>query len=147
MLATGDQPVLAPVLRRARVDPVGRLLAAAVRHGIRFALSGATFVIDGAQALHPADREVLQTYSYDLRLRLEGEPPDDDLLERFGVDVELITTEARAREVIANLTPGVRLGFDTETTGTGAGGPRWIKVTRVRTPGEDAAEAVGHQRA
>ena len=53
MLATDARPVLTPVLRRARVDPVGRLLAAAARHGVRFALNGATFVIDGAAALHP----------------------------------------------------------------------------------------------
>jgi DNA polymerase I-like protein with 3'-5' exonuclease and polymerase domains len=120
-------------MRRVKKDPVARLLAEASARGVRFRIVGATLQVDGAAGLHPDDRVILRRYIEDIRVRLEPPPPEVDLLEELDVQVEVIATEARAREVLAALGPGT-LGFDIETAlrrGNGAAERPWIRVTRT----------------
>jgi DNA polymerase I len=122
----------AALMRRAKKDPIAKLLGAANEDGVKFRIAGATLVVDGAGALHPDDRAVLRQYLPDLRLRLEPPAPERDLLEDLDLEIEVITDAARAREAIAALGPG-SLGFDIETMPTAANGADrpWIKVTKA----------------
>ena len=123
---------LATAMRRARKDPIARLLAAATAAGVRFRISGATLQVAGADALHPDDRALAPAVP-------PGHPPApraagaraSTCSRLLDVDVEVITDAARAREVIAALGPGA-LGFDIETmpiAANGAGRP-WIRITK-----------------
>jgi DNA polymerase I len=125
-------PVLVPAMKRARKDPVGRLLSKAVECGVRVRLSGATLEVDGADRLHPDDQALLRTYIEDIRVRLEEpEPEGADLLELLGVEAELVVEAARAREILDNLGDGA-IGLDLETCpiAPGNGAARWIKITK-----------------
>jgi DNA polymerase-1 len=128
-------PVLGRAMRRARKDPVGRLLATAAAAGVRFRIAGAVLQVGGAGGLHPADQELLGRHLPDIRARLEPPASAVDLLDLLDVDVEVITDEARARAVIAGLGDGA-LGFDIETAplpGNGAARP-WIRITKAGHP-------------
>jgi hypothetical protein len=123
-------PVLVPAMRRAQKDPIAKLLAAASAVGIRFRISGATLQIAGATALHFDDQACLRRHLPDIRQRLEPPAPEVDLLELLDVDVEVITDERRAREVLAAL-PATPLGFDIETAPVnGACEWPWIRITK-----------------
>ena len=118
-------------MRRARKDPLARLIAAASAAGVRFRISGATLQVGGADALRPDDRALLRRYLPDIRLRLEPPALERDLLEELDVEVEYVADAGRAREAIAALGPGA-LGFDIETmpvAADGAGRP-WIRITK-----------------
>jgi DNA polymerase-1 len=122
---------LAVAMRRARKDPIARLIAAASAAGVKFRISGATLQVGGADALRPDDRALLRRYLPDVRVRLEPPAPELDLLEELDVEVEVIADAGRAREAIAALGPGA-LGFDVETmsrAANGSGRP-WIQVTK-----------------
>ena len=58
MAASLEQGPLARAYRRARLDPVASLIAAAARLGLRFRLAGGELVVRGAAALCPSDREL-----------------------------------------------------------------------------------------
>jgi 3'-5' exonuclease len=122
----------AAAMRRAHKDPIARLLAAATAAGVRFRVSGATFVVDGADALYPDDQACLRTHVEDIRARLEPPAPEVDLLEEMDVDVEVITDPGRAEAVLTGLHGRGPLGFDIETmprAGNGATAP-WITITK-----------------
>jgi DNA polymerase-1 len=121
---------LTVAMRRARKDPIARLIAAANAAGVRFRIAGATLQVGGADSLRPDDRALLRRYLTDIRSRLEPPVPELDLLEELDVEVEVITDAGRAREAIAAIGPGA-LGFDIETmpvAANGTGRP-WIRVT------------------
>jgi hypothetical protein len=129
-------PVLAKAMKRVRKDPIARLITAAHAAGVRFRICGATLQIDGAGALHPDDQAVLRQYIADIRLRLEPPSSGIDLLEALDVEVEVITTPERAREVLTGLDPARRYGFDLETMPrTGTSNRPWIRLTRAGTRG------------
>ena len=119
-------------MKRARKDPIARLLAAATAAGVRFRLSGATLQVAGADALHPDDRSCLRRYLPDIRRRLEPPAPEVDLLDLLDVDVEVITDAGRAGEVLASLRGRGALGFDIETAPRERnGGPPWAQITKA----------------
>jgi DNA polymerase I len=129
---TSVLPVLGPALRRAKKDPIARLLAAATAVGVRFRISGATLQVAGAWRLHPDDEVVLWRYLEDIRTRLEPPAPEVDLLEQLDVEVEVITDPGRAEAVLGELRGHGTLGFDIETTpivGNGSAAP-WIRITK-----------------
>ena len=95
--------VIAPAMRRAKKDPVATLLAKATACGVRFRIAGTTLKIAGAAALHPDDQACLRRYIEDIRQRLEPPAAVVDLLEQLDVEIEVITDESRAREVLAAL--------------------------------------------
>jgi DNA polymerase I len=130
-LPSGERltPVLGPALRRAKKDPIVTLMAKATACGVRFRISGCTLQIAGGWQLHPDDEALLWRYIADIRLRLEPPVAAVDLLEQLDVDVEVITDERRAREVLAAL-PAVLLGFDIETAPSHARDLSWIAITK-----------------
>jgi len=140
-------PVLVPTMRRAKKDPIARLLAKATAVGIRFRFSGATLQIAGAAALHFDDQACLRQYLPDIRQRLEPATTAVDLLEVLDVEVEVITDEQRAREVLAAL-PTTALGFDIETAPiNGACEWPWIRITKdgrraVHQPAPDSRDGL-----
>jgi hypothetical protein len=77
-------PVLGPAMRRARKDPIARLLARTNELGVRFRISGAVLQVAGADVLHPADRALLRQYLPDIRARLEPPAAAIDLLDLLG---------------------------------------------------------------
>ena len=87
---------------RAGRDRIGALIAAACEYGVRFRISGADLIVDGARHLAPEDRDLLGVHIDAVRERLMPNPPGGDLLEQLGVPLELITDEATAREGIAS---------------------------------------------
>jgi DNA polymerase I len=123
---------LATAMRRARKDPIARLLAGAAMLGVRFRIRGADLEVAGAEELHLDDRACLRTYLPDIRARLEPPASEMGLLERLGVDVEVITELERAEAVLTGLGPGA-FGLDIETapiTPNGAERP-WIVLTKA----------------
>ena len=123
---------LAAAMKRARTDPIARLLAAATAAGVRFRISGATLQVAGADALHPDDRSCLRRYLPDIRRRIEPPAPEVDLLDLLDVDVEVITDAGRAGEVLASLRGRGALGFDIETAPRERnGGPPWAQITKA----------------
>jgi DNA polymerase I-like protein with 3'-5' exonuclease and polymerase domains len=123
-------PVLVPAMKRARKDPVARLLSVAQQLGVRFRISGATLQVAGAGALHPDDQAILRTYIEDIRARLETPAPEHDLLDELDIQVEYIADAARAQTVLAALGPQA-LGFDIETAPIAHNGGRpWLKLTK-----------------
>jgi DNA polymerase I len=116
---------LTAAMRRARKDPVARLLSAATMAGMRFRFSGADLEIAGAETLHADDHACLRQYLPDIRTRLEQ----------------------RAREVLAAL-PATALGFDLETMPTDdACEWPWIRITKdgrraVHQPAPDSRDGL-----
>ena len=127
---TAPAPVLAAAMRRAKKDPIARMLAKASALGVRFRIAGATLQIGGAGALHPDDQATLRRYLVDIRARLEPPAPEVDLLEELDVGVEYVADIDRALEVLAALGPGA-LGFDIETAGDGSAARPWITITKA----------------
>jgi DNA polymerase I-like protein with 3'-5' exonuclease and polymerase domains len=123
-------PTLAPAMRRARRDPIARLLASATAHGIKFRFSGATLQIAGADTLHRDDRALLRQYIEDIRLRLEPPAPEHDLLA--DIEIEVIIDADRAQEVLDGL-GAAPLGLDVETAPIASNGDAqpWIRITRA----------------
>ncbi|MCC2662393.1 MAG: polymerase family protein with 3-5-exonuclease and polymerase domain [Geminicoccaceae bacterium] len=117
--------------QRARRDPLGALIASCCEAGVRFRVSGADLIVDGTGQLPPDDLGLLRAQIDAVRERLAPTPPGGDLLEQLGIPLELVTTEARAQEVVAGLPPTV--GFDTETEPLPehAPPPAWLAITKA----------------
>ena len=98
---------------------------------MRFRISGADLVVDGARRLPPADLALLQDHIDLIRERLAPPAHDDDLLGQLGVELELITDATRAREVVDGLPATV--GFDVETAPLPehAPPPAWLAITKA----------------
>ena len=119
-------------MRRARKDPVATLIAAAGEVGVRFRISGADLVVGGAAGLAPADLATLREHLGEVRARLEPETlgsDDPDLLDVLGVELEVVTTEARALEVVAGLPAAVGFDVETEPRPEHTPSPRWLVLT------------------
>ena len=124
-------PSLEAVVRRARTDPIGRLIATVDKLGVRFRFAGAAFQVAGAGSLCWDDQVVLQKYMDDIRARLAPPATTPDLVGEQGVEIEVVTDADRARQVVADLSPGL-IGCDIETApDDGVNGYSWIKVTRT----------------
>jgi DNA polymerase I len=106
---------LADRVRRARKDVVATAIAAAAELGLKFRWRGADLVISGTSKLSDRDRGVLEFNLPQILERLgNGSLSDASILTDLGVRAELITTEDRAREVVASLPDSCGLDVETE---------------------------------
>ena len=137
MTLTADiEPVLVPAVRRARLDPVAKLLAAADQAGVRFRWEGRVLRVAGLAGLHPDDQELLRAHAAEIKARLAGPADDADPCEEWGVEVQLVTDAAVAEAIVAGL-PSSVVGIDIETAprpGFKAAEPPWLKITRKGAP-------------
>jgi DNA polymerase I len=131
-------PVLVPVVRRARLDPVAKLLAAADQVGVRFRWEGRVLRVAGTGALHPDDQQLLREHADEIKARLAGPGDDGDPCEEWGVDVQLITDAGAAAGIVARLPRSA--GLDIETAprkGFTAAEQPWLRITRKGLPYKD----------
>jgi DNA polymerase-1 len=111
---TALEPTLAPAVRRARADPVAKLLALADQAGVRFRWEGRILRVMGVAALHPEDQRLLRGYMPEIKVRLAASEDDADPCEGWGIEVRLVTDAAEAEAIIERLP--LALGLDIETT-------------------------------
>jgi hypothetical protein len=137
-VVTDVAPVLVPAVRRARLDPVAKLLAAADQAGVEFRWEGRVLRVAGAAGLHPDDQELLRAHAAEIKARLAGPEDDADPCEEWGVEVQLVTDATTAEAIVAGLPPSI--GIDIETAprkGFTAVEQPWLRITRRGTPYND----------
>src|SRR5687768_7775040 len=111
---TAPKPMLAPAVRRARGDPVEKLLALAYQAGVRFRWEGRILRVVGVGRLHPDDQALLREHVPEIKARLAAPEDDADPCEEWGIEVRLVTDAAEAEAIVDRLPSAV--GLDIETT-------------------------------
>jgi DNA polymerase-1 len=137
-IAADAAPVLVPAMRRARLDPVAKLLAAADQAGVKFRWEGRVLRVAGTAGLHPDDRELLRAHAAEIKARLAGSNDCADPCEEWGVEVQLVTDATAAEAIVAGLPASV--GVDIETAprkGFSATEQPWLRITRKGGPYKD----------
>jgi hypothetical protein len=71
-VVTDVAPVLVPAVRRARLDPVAKLLAVADQAGVKFRWEGRVLRVAGTAGLHPDDQELLRAHAAEIKARLSS---------------------------------------------------------------------------
>lgn len=87
-------------------------------------------MVDGAKQLAPEDFVLLKSQIDVVRERLVPSAPADDLLERLGVELELVTDTTHAREVVEGLPATVGFDIESEPLPEHAPPPIWLAITK-----------------
>jgi DNA polymerase I-like protein with 3'-5' exonuclease and polymerase domains len=150
-----EPDVALPLEVPTNADPViqlrtlRRLLAELIALGVRFRLSGADVIADGAETLPATLQASLHAYQASglLWSYLGGDAGDAeslDLLDHLGVEVHLVETRQAARAAVRELIRDLRqhrgpLGIDIETAPLAdySGEPAWVHLN-----GDGALSAV-----
>lgn len=123
---------LVSTFARAKKDPLGALVAAANRAGVRFRHAGADFKVSGMGTLSADDQAVLRAHLPAIAQHLR--PPvatgESALLDRLGTTVEVVAAADRATEILTTLPADRALGFDCETAPI-VPSERWLVITKA----------------
>jgi hypothetical protein len=135
MTMVADSPAVLVPMRRARLDPVAKLLAAADQAGVQFRWEGRTLRVAGLSRLHPEDAQLLRAHADEIKARLADATDSVDACEQMGVDVELVTDPAVAETIVSGLPASIGLDIETAARpGFTAAEQPWLKITRKGAP-------------
>jgi hypothetical protein len=141
MTMVADSPAVLVPMRRARLDPVAKLLAAADQAGVQFRWEGRTLRVAGLSRLHPEDAQLLRAHADEIKARLADATDSVDACEQMGVDVELVTDPAVAETIVSGLPASIGLDIETAARpGFTAAEQPWLKITRkgaLQTPAQE----------
>jgi DNA polymerase-1 len=130
MLAPAPTTPISSRYNRARARKVEAAIVAMTELGVAAHWFGGEFVLSGLERVSAPDRALLEQLQPAMAEHL-AEPGSDDpeaLLERLGIEVELIDDSEQARRVISELPRAI--GLDVETEPRAPPPPPALRITR-----------------